>query len=191
MPPRFGDMDPLRHLNNAALARFYEDGRVRFIDAIGGRAAVEPGYGFVVAEVTIQYLAEGRYPDVVTVSSGLLRLGRSSCAMAHALFQGGACIGTSETTLVHVKRRESGSRPLPDALRTVLRAYTLTGPPGATSTGSNRFPVDMPRYVDFYMQGRLKLDEMVSARLPLERVNDAFEEMKRGEVARSVIVFDA
>jgi S-(hydroxymethyl)glutathione dehydrogenase / alcohol dehydrogenase len=57
--------------------------------------------------------------------------------------------------------------------------------------GSNRFPVDMPRYVDFYMQGRLKLDEMVSARLPLERVNDAFEEMKRGEVARSVVVFDA
>ena len=57
--------------------------------------------------------------------------------------------------------------------------------------GSNRFPVDMPRYVDFYMQGRLKLDEMVSARLPLEMVNDAFAEMKRGEVARSVIVFDA
>ena len=57
--------------------------------------------------------------------------------------------------------------------------------------GSNRFPVDMPRYVDFYMQGRLKLDEMVSARLPLERVNDAFEQMKRGEVARSVVVFDA
>ena len=57
--------------------------------------------------------------------------------------------------------------------------------------GSNRFPVDMPRYVDFYMQGRLKLDEMVSARLPLEKVNDAFAEMKRGEVARSVIVFDA
>ena len=57
--------------------------------------------------------------------------------------------------------------------------------------GSNRFPVDMPRYVDFYMQGRLKLDEMISARLPLERVNEAFEEMKRGEVARSVIVFDA
>lgn len=57
--------------------------------------------------------------------------------------------------------------------------------------GSNRFPVDMPRYVDFYMQGRLKLDELVSARLPLVRVNDAFAEMKRGEIARSVVVFDA
>ena len=60
-----------------------------------------------------------------------------------------------------------------------------------TFMGSNRFPIDIPRYIDFYMQGRLKLDEMVSARLPLERVNDAFEEMRRGAVARSVVVFDA
>jgi S-(hydroxymethyl)glutathione dehydrogenase/alcohol dehydrogenase len=57
--------------------------------------------------------------------------------------------------------------------------------------GSNRFPVDMPRLVDMYMAGKLKLDEMVSRRLRLEQVNEAFEEMKRGEVARSVIVFDA
>jgi S-(hydroxymethyl)glutathione dehydrogenase/alcohol dehydrogenase len=56
--------------------------------------------------------------------------------------------------------------------------------------GSNRFPVDMPRYVDFYLNGRLKLDEMISARIALEQVNAAFEEMKRGELARSVIVFD-
>jgi S-(hydroxymethyl)glutathione dehydrogenase/alcohol dehydrogenase len=57
--------------------------------------------------------------------------------------------------------------------------------------GSNRFPVDMPRLVDFYMAGKLKLDDMISRRLPLEEVNSAFDEMKRGEVARSVIVFDA
>ena len=57
--------------------------------------------------------------------------------------------------------------------------------------GSNRFPVDMPRLVDFYMSGKLKLDDMVSRRLRLDQVNEAFEEMKRGEIARSVIVFDA
>ena len=57
--------------------------------------------------------------------------------------------------------------------------------------GSNRFPVDMPRFVDFYMTGKLKLDEMISQRIPLEGVNDALDELKRGEVARSVIVFDA
>ena len=59
-----------------------------------------------------------------------------------------------------------------------------------SSMGSNRFRVDMPRYVDLYLQGRLKLDELVSARLPLDGVNDAFVAMKAGGVARSVLVFD-
>lgn len=57
--------------------------------------------------------------------------------------------------------------------------------------GSNRFPVDMPRFVDFYMAGKLKLDDMISRRIKLEQVNEAFEELKRGEIARSVIVFDS
>jgi S-(hydroxymethyl)glutathione dehydrogenase/alcohol dehydrogenase len=56
--------------------------------------------------------------------------------------------------------------------------------------GSNRFPVDMPRLVDFYMSGKLKLDEMVSQRIKLEQVNEGFAEMKKGELARSVIIFD-
>jgi S-(hydroxymethyl)glutathione dehydrogenase/alcohol dehydrogenase len=56
--------------------------------------------------------------------------------------------------------------------------------------GSNRFPVDMPRLVDFYLQGKLKLDQMISRRLKLEQINDAFDELRRGELARSVIVFD-
>jgi S-(hydroxymethyl)glutathione dehydrogenase/alcohol dehydrogenase len=56
--------------------------------------------------------------------------------------------------------------------------------------GSNRFRLDMPRYVDFYLDGRLKLDEMISGRLPLDEINSAFDGMRKGEVARSVIVFD-
>jgi S-(hydroxymethyl)glutathione dehydrogenase/alcohol dehydrogenase len=57
--------------------------------------------------------------------------------------------------------------------------------------GSNRFPVDMPRLVDAYMAGKLHLDDMVSRRIKLDQVNEAFEELKTGAVARSVIVFDA
>lgn len=59
-----------------------------------------------------------------------------------------------------------------------------------SNMGSNRFRVDMPRYVDLYLDGRLKLDELVSARISLDDVNDGFEKMKQGSVARSVIVFD-
>ena len=59
-----------------------------------------------------------------------------------------------------------------------------------SAMGSNRFPVDMPRFVDFYMSGKLKLDELISNRIGLEQVNSAFTEMKSGHVARSVIMFD-
>lgn len=59
-----------------------------------------------------------------------------------------------------------------------------------SSMGSNRFRKDMPRYIDFYLQGRLKLDEMVTRRGRLEDVNEAFRAMKAGEVARSVLMFD-
>ena len=59
-----------------------------------------------------------------------------------------------------------------------------------SSMGSNHFRVDMPRYVDFYLQGRLKLDELVSRRLTLEDVNEAFKYLKEGSVARSVMMFD-
>jgi S-(hydroxymethyl)glutathione dehydrogenase/alcohol dehydrogenase len=55
--------------------------------------------------------------------------------------------------------------------------------------GSNRFRVDIPRYLDFSRQGRLLLDEMVSRRGRLSDINDAFRAMKAGEVARTVLVF--
>jgi S-(hydroxymethyl)glutathione dehydrogenase/alcohol dehydrogenase len=57
--------------------------------------------------------------------------------------------------------------------------------------GSNHFPIDMPRLVDSYLSGALKLDEMISRRIKLEDINEAFAEMKTGSVARSVIMFDA
>jgi len=56
--------------------------------------------------------------------------------------------------------------------------------------GSNRFRVDMPRYIDFYLQGRLKLDEMITRKGRLEDVNEAFRAMKAGEVARTVLTFN-
>ena len=68
----------------------------------------------------------------------------------------------------------------------LLREKKIQG----SNMGSNRFKVDMPRYIDFYLQGRLKLDEMITRRIELEDINEAFRAMKAGEVARQVIVFD-
>ena len=56
--------------------------------------------------------------------------------------------------------------------------------------GSNRFRVDMPRFIDFYLQGKLHLDRMIAGRIRLEQVNEALEQLKTGEVARNIIMFD-
>jgi S-(hydroxymethyl)mycothiol dehydrogenase len=47
---------------------------------------------------------------------------------------------------------------------------------------------DFPLLAQLYLQGKLKLDEMVTARITLDEVNEAFEAMETGDVLRSVIV---
>ncbi|MEJ2087026.1 MAG: Zn-dependent alcohol dehydrogenase [Gammaproteobacteria bacterium] len=56
--------------------------------------------------------------------------------------------------------------------------------------GSNRFRVDMPRFVELYLQGKLHLDDLVSSHIKLSDVNDAFKQLETGEIARNVILFD-
>ena len=56
--------------------------------------------------------------------------------------------------------------------------------------GSNRFRRDIPRMVQLYLQGRLNLDDLISAHITLDEVNIGFRRLQGGEVARSVIDFD-
>ena len=68
----------------------------------------------------------------------------------------------------------------------VMSEKTLLG----STMGSIGFRVAMPRFVDLYLSGKLLLDEIISARRPLEEINRCFDEMREGSAARSVIVFD-
>lgn len=56
--------------------------------------------------------------------------------------------------------------------------------------GSSNVHTDVPKLARLYSEGQLKLDELVSRRIGLEDVNEAFRAMEQGEVARSVIVYD-
>jgi S-(hydroxymethyl)glutathione dehydrogenase/alcohol dehydrogenase len=66
----------------------------------------------------------------------------------------------------------------------LLSEKRLTG----TNMGSNRFRIDMPNYLRFWLQGRLNLDDLVSRRLRLDQIDEGFGALRGGEVARSVIV---
>lgn len=55
--------------------------------------------------------------------------------------------------------------------------------------GSTRLQIDVPRLIDHYLHGRLLLDELITARYPLDQINEAIASMERGEALRNVIVF--
>lgn len=74
---------------------------------------------------------------------------------------------------------------LPAFLGIVLQEKTIKG----CWYGSSNVQRDVPRLLDYYRSGQLKLEELVSRTIQLEDVNDAFDAMQRGEVARSVIVY--
>ena len=58
-----------------------------------------------------------------------------------------------------------------------------------TAFGGARGRTDVPKIVDWYMDGKLNIDELITHQLPLERINEGFELMERGESIRSVVVF--
>jgi S-(hydroxymethyl)glutathione dehydrogenase/alcohol dehydrogenase len=62
---------------------------------------------------------------------------------------------------------------------------TLTG----SHMGTTRLSIDIPRLVALYQAGRLKLDELITGRYPLEQINEAIESVERGEALRNVIMF--
>ena len=120
---RFTDMDVNRHLNNVAVSRLYEEGRVRFNWRL---RETHPELGhvrYLVGHVAIDYLAEGHYPDPVTIGYGVQSLGNTSYRAAMGMFQRGQCIGLCDTVMVH--RGLDGPSALPEALRVVLGEWVL------------------------------------------------------------------
>jgi S-(hydroxymethyl)glutathione dehydrogenase/alcohol dehydrogenase len=58
-----------------------------------------------------------------------------------------------------------------------------------TAFGGARGRTDVPKIVDWYMDGKIRIDEMITHTMPLDRINDAFELMHHGESIRSVVTF--
>jgi S-(hydroxymethyl)glutathione dehydrogenase/alcohol dehydrogenase len=55
--------------------------------------------------------------------------------------------------------------------------------------GGARGRTDVPKIVDWYMEGKLNIDDLITHRLPLERINEGFDLMKSGESIRSVVLY--
>jgi S-(hydroxymethyl)glutathione dehydrogenase/alcohol dehydrogenase len=83
----------------------------------------------------------------------------------------------------------SGMAPLTSMLTIAPFEFLL----GKTITGAVQGDIipqiDIPKYVDLYMQGKLPIDKLITKTYRLDQINEAFEAMKKGEVLRGVIKF--
>ena len=123
---------------------------------------------------TIRGLTGGRGADYVLVTVG------STAALSQGL-----TLLRPAGTLVMVGLPKAGSTiPLP-VEPLVWYNYKILG----SNMGSTKLSVDVPRLIDLYTQGRLKLDELITGHYPLERINEAIEVMERGAALRNVIMF--
>jgi acyl-CoA thioester hydrolase len=123
---RYGDTDRQGHINNAVYGTFYETGRVGILysDTL---KLLQPGASFVLARITIDFLAETFWPGEVTIGTGVRAIGRSSITFAQALFQGEKCVSVAESVLVQVDGESGRSAPLSESARGSLELLRIQG----------------------------------------------------------------
>jgi acyl-CoA thioester hydrolase len=124
VPTRYADMDANGHVNNVAMARLFEEGRVRFLSPMLQQQAAD--MRIVVASLEIEYLAETRYPEPIRLGLGIVDIGRSSWAFAQLAMQHGRAVAAARTTTVGLV--DGRPAPIGAALRAMLeQARLLTG----------------------------------------------------------------
>jgi Zn-dependent alcohol dehydrogenase len=122
----------------------------------------------------VRSLTGGRGADYVFVAAGSV-----------AAIEQGVKLLRRGGTLVVVGMAADGAMVQLEAVEIADRALRILG----SKMGSTRLRVDIPILIDWYLQGRLKLDELISARYPLERINEAIASAASGAALRNVIVF--
>jgi S-(hydroxymethyl)glutathione dehydrogenase/alcohol dehydrogenase len=139
----------------------------------GATHAVDPGSDDPVSAV--RELTGGRGADFVFVT-----VGRAS------VIEGGLGLVRRGGTLVVVGMPPAGETFGVVAVDLAHNDVRILG----SKMGSARLDVAVPRLVELYEQGRLKLDELITARYPLERINDAISDARDGDALRNVVVFE-
>lgn len=126
-------------------------------------------------EAEIEAITGGRRADWVLVTVGA----EAAFTLAHELL---APFGA----VVFVGMPVTGVTSTIDPTVMASRSQRILG----SKMGGSRISVDVPELIELYRAGRIKLDELITARYPLEEINEAIGGVRAGEAIRNLIVFD-
>ena len=148
------------------------DSKLEAARIFGATHTVNAGQADAVEAV--KQLTLGRGADYVFVTVG----------NTNAIQQGFSMLAPRGTTVI------VGLPPAEEKMSfSALEFFRLEKALIGTYMGSTCLKEDIPQMVALYQAGRLKLDELITARYPLEQINEAIESVERGEALRNVIMF--
>ena len=122
---RYNDLDPLGHVNNAAMAIFLEQARCELITP--KLKAHNRNLDMVLASTQLDYKRELHYPGLVEVGTIATRIGTKSFALAHGVFQDGQCAGTGAVAVVVFDLAARQSVVPPDGVRAYVASLLWKG----------------------------------------------------------------
>lgn len=119
---RFDDLDVLWHVNNVAVISLLQEARVHFNRAMA-LPPVGAGLRTVVAAMMTEYGGELNYPGDVTISSGVLRVGKTSYTFGQLIKQNGVSAVYSQITMVVTDA--DGPAAIPETFRSIIEQNCL------------------------------------------------------------------
>ena len=120
---RWGEMDAMRHLNNVAYFRYFEEARIAWFVSLGVGWGGE-GEGTVLGSIDNRFLVPALYPADVIVELHAGRVGTASFELLHRLRdanEAATVYAEGSATLVWIDVATGKARPVPDRIRAVLQ----------------------------------------------------------------------
>jgi len=147
-------------------------GKLEAAKAFGATHTINARHDDVAARVAA--ITGGRKADFVFVTVGVVGAAEQAIALMKR-----------NGSVVLVGMPPSGVRATFDPGWLAADGQRIVG----SKMGSARLPIDVPKLVELYREGRLKLDELITERFPFEQINDAIASSRSGAALRNVLVF--
>jgi len=122
-PVQWGDQDLYGHVNNTIYLRWFETGRIAYLEKIGFDAwLVTHRIGPILAAVKCNFRQQLRYPDTIRIGSRITRIGQTSVTMEHAIWSENKniVVADGDSTVVSFHYDQQSPVPVPAEIRAAI-----------------------------------------------------------------------
>lgn len=136
--PRFGDLDPLRHVNNCMLPIWFEGAQEPFYRHFNPDLDVSGPWPLIKAKITVDYVSQMGLDDI-EIHSFVKKIGRSSITFYQEAWQKRKLGAKGETVFVHYDYELQKSVAIPEEIRKALEPHMVDPENPNLKTRSGRF----------------------------------------------------